>query len=228
MRAYIITFFLICGILLSAKAQKPDTIKYKNKTDSVYRKKDSVTSKRFVPKVTKEVVYHPDSTHSPHKAVMHSLMVPGWGQIYNHQYWKVPLIYGGLAAFAYYIVLNNQDYVNYLAVAKFQESGLSVNDPSLANDPKLYLYKLYGGYPKQSVIDVKDGSRRNRDLSILGFLGLWGINMVDAYIDAKFQHSFSMDNNFGVKVSGGFITPPYYASNFNTFTPAIKLTLTLK
>lgn len=228
MRFYLIILFLTVGLGFTARAQMPDTVAHQNQTDSIYRKRDSINSKRFVPKVTKQVIYHPDSTHSPHKAVMRSLYIPGWGQVYNHRWWKVPLIYAGLASFSYYYVINNHDYHDYLAIARFQESGLSVNDPSLANDPRLNLYRTYGGFPKQAVINVKDGARRNRDLCVLGLLGTWGINMIDAYIDAKFQHSYSMDNNFGVKVSGGTINEPVYASNFNTFTPALKITFILK
>src|ERR1700749_5064202 len=92
-------FLIICLIAASvvvAKAQQINTTG-KSKTDKKLRERlDSVKANPIVPKV-KEKVYHPDSNHSPHKAVMHSLMVPGWGQVYNRQYWKVPIIYGGLA-----------------------------------------------------------------------------------------------------------------------------------
>jgi len=71
--------------------------------------------------------------------------------------------------------------------------------------------------------------RRNRDLGILGFVGGWGIQMIDAYIDAKFIHSYSMDNNLSFKVSPGTIGQPMYAlNNTSMFIPAVKITFTLK
>ena len=100
--------FVICfllGSVLAAKAQKPDTVAVKSKTDSLNRKRDSVTSKPYVPKITKEKVYHPDTNHSPHTAVIRSLIIPGWGQVYNRKYWKVPIIYGGLGLLGAVVML---------------------------------------------------------------------------------------------------------------------------
>jgi hypothetical protein len=208
------------GLAVAAKAQQPDTIAVKNKKDSLNRAKDSVTSKRYYPKITKEKIYHPDSLHDPHKAVMRSLMIPGWGQIYNHRWWKLPLIYGGLGLLGDVVIFNNNYYKEFLKEALLREKGIvgtSKNDPNLtqvSNDDVVTYTNLY---------------RRNRDLGILGFVGGWGIQMIDAYIDAKFIRSYTMDNNLSFKVSPGTIGQPVYALNSSTtFIPAIKITFTLK
>lgn len=213
-------FWLLLGLAVAAKAQQPDTIAVKNKKDSLNRMKDSVTSKRYYPKVTKEKTYNPDSLHSPHKAVMRSLMIPGWGQLYNHRWWKVPLIYGGLGLLGDVVVFNQKYYKEFLKEALLREKGISgtpQNDPALVN------------VSSADVVTYTNVYRRNRDLGILGFLGGWGIQMVDAYIDAKFMHSYSMDNNLSFKISPGAINQPVYALNSNTtFIPAVKITFTLK
>lgn len=42
-----------------------------------------------------------------------SLVVPGFGQIYNRQWWKVPIIYAGLGGFITGGVVANNRYANY-------------------------------------------------------------------------------------------------------------------
>ncbi|MBS1521029.1 MAG: hypothetical protein JST50_08540 [Bacteroidetes bacterium] len=213
-------FWLLLGLAVAAKAQQPDTVAVKNKKDSLQRVKDSVTSKRYYPKITKEKTYHPDSLHDPHKAVMRSLMIPGWGQIYNHRWWKVPLIYGGLGLLGDVVVFNQKYYKIFLNEALLREKGIvgtSQNNPLLVN------------VSNDDVVTYTNSYRRDRDLGILGFLGGWGIQMIDAYIDAKFIRSYTMDNNLSFKISPGTIGQPSYALNNNTaFIPAVKITFTLK
>ena len=35
--------------------------------------------------------------HIPSTATKRSALIPGWGQAYNKQYWKIPLVYGIIA-----------------------------------------------------------------------------------------------------------------------------------
>ncbi|HAK12851.1 MAG TPA: hypothetical protein DCO78_13570, partial [Chitinophagaceae bacterium] len=37
-------------------------------------------------------------------------MIPGWGQLYNRDYWKVPLVYGALAIPTATFIYNNDWY----------------------------------------------------------------------------------------------------------------------
>ena len=48
--------------------------------------------------------------HSPRKAIIRSAIIPGWGQIYNKKYWKLPLVYGALGVTAYVFFDNLQVY----------------------------------------------------------------------------------------------------------------------
>lgn len=230
---------LIAGLALTAAAQKPDTLKRTkaNVTDSLNRKADSLKSKPFKPSVAekKQKVFTPDSLHSPHKAVMHSLMIPGWGQAYNHHWWKVPIIYGALGSLGYYIIYNEKTYKGFLALAQYKRNPFDdVNNAKYDSYPHIDYIRQYADprYTYDAVVNQKDYWLRNRDLCILGFLLSWGVNCIDAYVFAKFKHSYSMDNNLSdVHISGGLINnplSPVYAANFNTFTPALKITITLK
>lgn len=228
MYKYLLTVFLVSAMAFTALAQNPQLDTVRNKKDSLNLKRDSVTSKRFVPKVTKEKIYHPDSTHSPHKAVIRSLIIPGWGQLYNHQWYFVPVIYAGLGLLADAIVFNENGYKPLLKVAQYYEHGTTV----VPGMPEYALYEAYQAaqVPAQSVYDEVDSYRRDRDLSIMGFVGAWGIQVVQAYIAAKFQHSYTMDTDFSFKISPTILNQqPYYAYNFNgPVIPGIKITFTLK
>lgn len=212
-------------------------------------KRDSITSKPFVPKIKPEKVYHPDSTHSPRKAVMRSLMMPGLGQIYNRHglWWRLPALYTGVTLLVMNIYSNGKDYNIFLKESQWRAHGRpAATDPKTgakiadyndvngnliqSGDPLPYYAGSYiGAISDQTIYDYKDNLRRNRDLSIFGLVGVWGLNMIDAYVEAKFIHSYSMDNNLSIKITPSFTSPPVYASNFNTtFTPSLKITFFLR
>ena len=44
------------------------------------------------------------------KAGLYAALIPGLGQIYNRQYWKLPIVYGGLGAAGYFVYKNSTDY----------------------------------------------------------------------------------------------------------------------
>ncbi|MBS1531465.1 MAG: hypothetical protein JSU01_14250 [Bacteroidetes bacterium] len=212
--SWIAVFFVF-----AAYAQKPDTAAHiQTRADSIAAKHDSTTSKRYKPKITKEKTYHPDSLHSPHKALIHSLIIPGWGQLYNHQWWKVPIIYAGIGLLGDAIVFNQQNYKLFVAEDILRQHGI-VN----GRNPQLT------GISDADIDTYTNIYRRNRDLCILGTLGAWGIQAIDAYVDAKFKHSYTMDNNLSIKVRPGLIGQPLYAaSSFGYYVPALTVTFTLK
>jgi len=190
-------------------------------------KRDSLRSKAFSPSVVDEKVYHPDSTHKPSKAVMHSLIIPGWGQIYNKKWWKVPIVYGGLGLIGWAYAFNQTNYKENLAIAQYRKRGYVPNP----NDDYYELYQQYAlyGYSDAAINDAVRGYRRYRDISVLGFVGMWGIQVIDAYIDAKFIHSYTMDNNLSFRITPQFINQPMYAySSAGAYIPGLKVTFTIR
>ena len=224
MQRYLLIIGLLTGFVLSAMAQKPVVAVKKSKVDSVLEKKDSLKSKPFVPKSAIKV-YHPDSTHSPSKAWHRSVFVPGWGQVYNHRIWKVPIIYTGLTLLVVMYKYNAKYYKQDLAIARYRTRGISPNP----GDPYYELYQAYQGYPDAAITDAVRGYARYRDLSVLLFAASWGIQTIDAYVDAKFIHSYTMDDNYSVKIAPTLITTPVYAQSFNdSFIPGLKITFTMR
>ena len=228
MYKYLLVILLLAACVFKASAQMPDTTSSalkKTRDSLVSTKQDTDVAKSFKPKVKKEKVFHPDSLHSPHTAVIRSLIIPGWGQAYNHRWWKIPVIYGGLGLLGAAIIFNNTNYTEFLALSKYREHGVVPG----AKDPYYAEYNLYANQSDQSLYDATDAYRRNRDLSILGVVGVWGINCIDAYIDAKFMHSYTVDNNLSMKVTPTMLNQPVFALNsVSSFTPALKITFTLR
>jgi hypothetical protein len=167
-------------------------------------------------KIRRQRVYNPDSTHNAREVMFRSAMVPGWGQLSNKQWWKLPLIYGGFVGTGLVFEFNNRYYREFLHEAQLREVGEPGNP-------------AYVGASNEAIIQVKDYYRRNRDLSILAFIGVWGIQMIDAYVQAKFIHSYTIDDNLSFKVSPGLIGQPVMAGNLGfSYIPSLKLAFTLK
>ena len=115
---------------------------------------------------------------SPRKAAILSSTLPGLGQIYNKKYWKIPIIYAGLLTSAYYINDNNVQYKLY------KDAYLKRLDNNPDNDD------FVGEYSSGDLLILKDFYRRNREVSILCFVGTYIINVLDASVDA---HLFDYD-----------------------------------
>ncbi|WP_428327569.1 DUF5683 domain-containing protein [Mucilaginibacter sp.] len=231
MYKYLLLIFLLTGCAFTAMSQNPDEPPPAPlRTDTlVVAKADTDISPIYKPKKKKEKVYHPDSLHSPHKAIIRSLILPGWGQVYNHRWWKVPIIYGTLGLLGDAILFNAKYYKEFLAISEYRYHGIVPVKGAKYYAEYTALSNPNNFVSDQAIYDAKDGYRRNRDLSILGFAGFWGINVVEAYIDAKFINSYTVDSNLSMKVAPSLITQPMYALNTaGSYIPGIKITFTIR
>ena len=141
---------------------------------------------------------------SPRKAAILSSTLPGLGQIYNKKYWKIPIIYAGLLTSAYYINDNNVQYKLY------KDAYLKRLDNNPDNDD------FVGEYSSGDLLILKDFYRRNREISILCFVGTYIINVLDASVDA---HLFDYDISEDISLQ----MTPTSTANFN----GLSLTLNL-
>ena len=149
------------------------------------------------PKGHKQKVYQVDSlgrrVHSPRKATLYSTFCPGLGQIYNHKYWKLPLVYAAVGIPAYTFFYNRSWYQKcqqaIAMVDPFIEQGLAVPDSVTAKiDPRL---RTFGSADRiNSLRSYRNEFRKDQDYSVLFFLLFWGLQIVDATVDA---HLMSFD-----------------------------------
>jgi hypothetical protein len=209
----------------TASAQTSDTTTITRSGSSL---QDTDMVRLNIHKSPKAKNYHNDTSHSPQKAVIYSLIIPGLGQVYNRKIWKVPVIYGGMGLLGLAIVYNIKSYREFLQLSlyRYKPRILKPTDPYY-NEYQL-LSKPSNYVPNESIYNAKDIARRDRDLSYLGLAALWGVNVIDAYIDAKFIRSYNLDNNFSMHVTPTVLNQPLYAQNFsNPYIPGIKINFTL-
>lgn len=138
--------------------------------------------------------------HSPKKATILSMVLPGAGQAYNHKYWKIPVIYAGFAGLGYLAKINQDDYKIYKNAYRLRLDG----DESTIDG-------YVGVYSDQDLATLKNYYRRNRDLSIIGMSVLYILNILDASVDAHlFYFNVSDDLSFQVQpgYSGGYMAGP--------------------
>lgn len=112
--------------------------------------------------------------HIPRKAALFSAVLPGLGQIYNGKYWKVPIIYAGFATLGYFVVFNNDRY------QLFRRAFIATRTDTPEENPLAGISNLQGN----SLSNAVDQLRRNRDYTIILMAGLYGLQIMDAIVDA--------------------------------------------
>lgn len=124
-----------------------------------------------------------DSTpkeHSPKKATLLALALPGAGQIYNQKYWKAPIVHAGLGASIY-------------AIGMFRKNMNTLNDSITG------IY-LLGKTPSSQLINDRDNQRSRRDIAILCLAGVYVLQILDATVDAHF-YKFNINDKIGMELS---------------------------
>lgn len=166
---------------------------------------DTVREKK--PLHSSESVASPDSIvvkpHSPRKATLYSMILPGLGQVYNRKYWKVPVIYAGVGALCYMGIQNTSEYKRWHEAYLYK-----INQDTGGNE-------LADKYDANQLKSQSDYYRRNVELTyILGSL-LYILNMVDAAVDA---HLFNYDisDQLSLRLNQGVEKPaPFDGSVFS-------------
>ena len=173
----------------------------KIKADTTIIAKDTVPTKDTIAK----------KMHDPAKATRRSAIIPGWGQAYNRQYWKIPVVYAALGVTAGIFVYNNKWYQRtkeaYDIVINDRTDEYDQIDPKLKN------------LDAQSLQYYRNDFRRNRDYSVLFFLLAWGLNVVDATVYGHLK-DFDVSDDLSMRINPTF--------DFKTKAPGLGLAFNLK
>jgi hypothetical protein len=168
----------------------------------------------MVPKPRPKLDLQPQTTKfkpNPQRAWMMAAVFPGVGQVYNRQYWKLPIVYGGFFGFLYAITWNNKNYSDY-SNAYFDLVIDNQNDPT-GEHPDRWSQRWQDFVPanvdpatyfrnssfQSNLKSGKDFYRRNRDLSIILSVVFYLICVADAYVDAQmFDFDVSPDISLNI------------------------------
>lgn len=107
--------------------------------------------------------------HSPKKAALYSAVLPGLGQMYNKKYWKVPVLYAFAGGIGYAMYKTNSNYQDFRLAYRLRLDGDTT---------------LYSNYNLSQLKQARDYWHRYRDLSIVGAVFLYGLQIIDATVDA--------------------------------------------
>ena len=131
------------------------------------------------------VSYRSDRHPEPARSTLYSILLPGLGQIYNGEFWKVPLYLGLMAGSVNYWIDNNVQYNRWKWTydqASSTEEGVE-KPPQTAETAKYY----------------RDVFRRYRDYSILAVALSYVIQVVDANVFAYMQ-DFEVNDDISLRV----------------------------
>lgn len=162
-----------------------DTAMISLKSDSILNDKEKKPVKRWIP----------DSN----KSLWMAMVLPGAGQIYNRKYWKLPIIYGGFVGCAYALTWNTKMYNDYSQAYQDIMSDNPNNDSYKDFIPPYVDIESNLEYYQNTFKNAKDIYRRQRDLSIFAFIGVYLLSVIDAYVDAELS-DFDISKDLSLKL----------------------------
>lgn len=115
-----------------------------------------------------------EEKHSPLKATMLSATLPGLGQAYNERYWKIPIIYAGFGAVAYFVRFNNNEYQTFRRAYLAKVDG----NPNTVVDEELEAWSA------DRLQRATNFYRRNLEITYILGAALYVLNVLDATVDA--------------------------------------------
>ena len=137
--------------------------------------------------------YRPNDYPHPGTATLFSLFVPGLGQIYNHEYWKLPIYLGAMGFAVHYYLDCRTNYERFRDIyIEASDAGSAYNGP-VSGDQALYYRNIY---------------RRYRDYSVLAIAALYLLQVIDANV-FSYMHDFEVDDDISLRVAPTMILPEY-------------------
>lgn len=177
MNRFSVALLLLFYMVLPALSQESDTVHAIQQKDTI----DAIQTSDSIYRNGEENFLLPETLQveareakSPTKALMFALVLPGLGQAYNGKYWKMPIVWASLGVAGYAIVYNTGQYEE--ATINF------ILDESQDNER------------------ILNGWKRNMELSYIVAILIYGLQVLDAYVDANLS-SWDVNDNLSMGIS---------------------------
>lgn len=195
-------------------AQTKDSTNYNNEplenVNTIPGKKDTLKSEPVKPdslrakKEVRKAIYGKART-----AALFSAVLPGAGQAYNKDYWKMPVVYAALGGLGYWAYNNNKNY-------RFYSNNLRAmydDDPNTVNTSQYQ--------DPTSLIAKKTQYKNSRDLALILCGVAYALNIIDANVSAHLK-TFDVSDDLSLQFK------PYYHYGFQNFQTGLSIKLTFK
>jgi hypothetical protein len=137
--------------------------------------------------------------NAPAKAAFYSAVLPGLGQAYNKQYWKIPLVYALIGGGIYLYQFNQNQYLRYRKAYQNRLLGYPDEFPQYSTDILITAQSYY---------------RRNRDLALMGTVLMYVLNIVDANVSAHLR-LWNINDNLSWHINPPCAAQPAWGISFN-------------
>ena len=146
---------------------------------------------------------------NPAKSTAYSLLLPGLGQIYNGEAWKVPIYWGMMAGGVHFYLDNKLQYERW----KWIHNQATTTDEVEERPPQSGETAKY----------YRDVFRRYRDYSMLFIALSYILQAVDANVFA-YMHGFEVNDDISLRVEPALIPYNQYAA----LPPAVGLSFGIR
>lgn len=149
----------------------------------------------------------PSEFPDPEVSWKRSLIVPGWGQIYNGDSWKLPIFYAGYTGLGWYYSDRNRAYGAYKRGYRIRvlerRDGI---DPTPADLAFLEEEELINT-AEDGLLRQRDQIRRQRDFAVLYLVGWHLIQVIESYVGGHMK-SVDISEDLSLQISPTYIPIP--------------------
>ena len=139
------------------------------------------------------ICYQSEKNPDPGRATLYSLLLPGLGQIYNGELFKVPIYWGCLLGSVHFLTTYNTNYVRFKRI----HNEATNPDPTISSE-----VPISGETAKW----YRDVYRRYRDYSIVATVAFYVLQVIDANVFA-YMHDFQVDDDITMNIEPAVIPP---------------------
>jgi len=170
----LISFILIVFVFAFAKAQQDD-----DPEDAIIAGDEIIVKEEYDPL-------------RPAKSAFYAAALPGLGQVYNKDYWKLPLVYGALGSTVYGAIFNGNEAERFRDAFKQRLAGQLDEFSTMDEDGN-----IVNTFSDDALINAQDQFRRRRDLFILISAGVYVLQILEANVDAHLSQ-YDVDDDLTI------------------------------